>query len=107
MSKQAKIRRPVIVDGVKRWISASSEQEYAEKCANVCASGANSPPGTAGRYESSQRGPGLSDNSPNEVLRQVETPYGAHPLSRQTAVRPVLRLECDNETNTSDGGTKA
>ena len=35
MSKQTKIRRPVMVDGAKRWISASTEQEYAEKCARM------------------------------------------------------------------------
>lgn len=39
MSKQVKIRRPVMVDGVRRWISASSEQEYAEKCAKAFSQG--------------------------------------------------------------------
>ena len=37
--KQKKIRRPIIVDGEKRWINADSEQEYAEKCAQAFARG--------------------------------------------------------------------
>lgn len=40
MSKQPKkIRRPIYVDGEKKWISAESEQEYAEKCAQAFAEG--------------------------------------------------------------------
>lgn len=39
MAKQKKIRRPIIVDGEKRWINADSEQEYAEKCAQAFAQG--------------------------------------------------------------------
>lgn len=35
MSKQVKIRRPIIINGERRWISAASEQEYAEKCAKA------------------------------------------------------------------------
>ena len=35
--KQKKIRRPIIIDGEKRWINADSEQEYAEKCAQAFA----------------------------------------------------------------------
>lgn len=39
MAKQKKIRRPIIVDGEKKWISAESEQEYAEKCAQAFSQG--------------------------------------------------------------------
>lgn len=39
MPKQKKIRRPIIVDGEKKWISAESEQEYAEKCAQAFSHG--------------------------------------------------------------------
>ena len=31
MSRVKKIRREVTIGGIKRWISADSEQEYAEK----------------------------------------------------------------------------
>ena len=39
MTKQKKIRRPIIVNGEKKWISAESEQEYAEKCAKTFSQG--------------------------------------------------------------------
>lgn len=35
MAKQKKIRRPIMINGEKHWISAESEQEYAEKCAQA------------------------------------------------------------------------
>ena len=38
-----KIRRPIVIDGVKTWISADTEQEYAERILTLFSKGATAP----------------------------------------------------------------